>query len=87
MRITYILVTSQNIIDISVVDKHSRNLQVPAVQLHDPLLHLLLVRQQLVHPQEVSVSCIVVVTDLRWGLRSKTSVFQGKSLHFECVYT
>ena len=38
-----------------------------AVQLHDPLLHLLLVRQQLGRPQEVSVRVVVVVPDLRWG--------------------
>lgn len=44
-----------------------RDLQVSAVELHDPLLHLLLVRQQLVRPQEVSVSYIIVVANLRCG--------------------
>lgn len=46
------------------------NSQVPAVQLHDPLLHLLLIRQQLVRPQEVSVSDVIVVSDLGCGRRS-----------------
>lgn len=41
------------------------NVQVPAVELHDPLLHLLLVRQQPVNPQEVPVCDIIVVADLR----------------------
>ena len=45
------------------------NLQVPAVEFHDPLLHLLLVRQQLVRPQEVPVCYIIIVTDLSCGLR------------------
>ena len=49
------------------------NLQVPTVELHDPLLHLLLVRQQLVRPQEVPVCYIIIVTDLRCGLR-ETSI-------------
>lgn len=41
------------------------NVQVPAVELHDPLLHLLLVRQQPVYPQEVPVCDIIIVADLR----------------------
>lgn len=47
------------------------NLQVPAVELHDPLLHLLLVRQQPVYPQEVPVCYIIIVTNLRCGLKKK----------------
>lgn len=46
-------------------------LQVPAVELHDLLLHLLLVRQQLVRPQEVPVCCIIIVANLRCGLKDK----------------
>lgn len=41
------------------------NVQVPTVELHDPLLHLLLVRQQPVYPQEVPVCDIIIVADLR----------------------
>lgn len=40
---------------------------MPSVELHDLLLHLLLVRQQLGGSQVVAVGCVVVVTDLSWG--------------------
>jgi len=49
---------------------------VPAVELHDPLLHLLLVRQQFGGPQEVPVCCVAVVADLRCGSGNRdTSAF------------
>lgn len=36
------------------------------VELHDLLLHLLLIRQQLVCPQVVAVCYVIVVTNLSW---------------------
>lgn len=57
------------------------NVQVPAVELHDPLLHLLLVRQQPVHPQEVPVGYIVIVADLRCCVTNRQTGFL--SIHLE----
>lgn len=50
------------------------NLQVPVVEIHDPLLHLLLVRQQPVYPQEVPVRHIIIVTNLRCGLKKAKNI-------------
>lgn len=57
----------------------TRNLQVPSVKFHDLLLHLFLVRQQLVGPQVVAVSCVVIVTDLSW--RTQGFCCQHKLIH------
>lgn len=62
----------------------SGNLQMPAVQLHDYLLHFVLVRQQAVCLQEVPVSDIIIVADLRCHLdKSRTSAEQHQSKHLQ----
>lgn len=48
----------------AVRSRQKGNLQMPSVELHDLLLHLLLERQQLGGPQVVTVGCVVVVADL-----------------------
>lgn len=62
---------------------------MPAVELHDPLLHLLLVRQQLVVPQEVSVCYVVIVADLRcgsWRRNENVSFFlPAGTIYVHCV--
>lgn len=45
--------------------KDTRNILVSAVELHDPLLHLLLIWQEFVHSQKVPVCYIIKVTHFR----------------------
>lgn len=44
---------------------------MPAVELHDPLLYLLLIRQEFVHAQKVHVCYIIIVTNFRYGGRQQ----------------
>lgn len=58
-----------------ITESRGGNLQMYAMELHDFLLHFVLVRQQLVCPQEIHVCYIIIVTNLRCYLKSKISDF------------
>lgn len=53
-------------------------LQVSAVELHDPLLHPFLVRQQFVQPEELHVCNVIIVPNLRCGYKEQNISFSHK---------